>query len=133
MPKLIPDELSDPSGTPVPNLDLFSINDHRDLPDSLGIPEHLIEFVVIPFYIDIYSPVLIGRPGLVSIGSTHLTVDDYLMCHKLHPPFLLKRALLILYSERSSAQVSFAEMSSVFFQAHDHGRIIPLRIRRSPW
>ncbi len=74
-------EPSNPSCASVPNSDLLSLHDHRDLAHAARVFEHLLKLVALSLDVYVFRILTVGRPGLVCIGSPSLAKNNHLLCH----------------------------------------------------
>ncbi len=68
------------SGSTVADCYLLAFHDNWNFTLTIGMFKHLIQFCSICLHIKIYCSAVV-RPGLVSIGSATLAIDDNLVRH----------------------------------------------------
>ena len=82
--RLMHDEPLYPSGTPVPHFDGAVFHDDRDPAGAVGEGKHLLKPGCVFLHIHILR-VPVGRPGLIGVGSTRLSVDNDPVRHESPP------------------------------------------------
>jgi hypothetical protein len=64
---------------------LIAFHNHRHLHLAAGIGQHFFQFFLVFIDIDIYGPVAVGFPSLITKGSSVCSVDDYFIFHVFAP------------------------------------------------
>jgi len=83
-------ENSNPSRTAIPDGNLTIRDNHRDLALSAGQLEHFVKTLFIPLHVKVIV-LFIGRPGLLGVGSSRLSINKDLCRH--HFPLSFRKVL----------------------------------------
>ena len=74
---LITDESLHASCTPIADFYLFTFNNDRHFPHTLGHFEHFLELFTVVSDVYVSGFVSVSRPGFVCVGSTGFAINDY--------------------------------------------------------